>query len=193
MYKKSQVRLLKLIIILLVLVLFFVVIPYLPKTYKALSEWNENQTNARRISEQIKADEATVKRQEHLLQKYRIIHLELYDDVISYLQSEARIKGLKTKYGSCENPISPTPTVKPKSNYFDIDFDKFRPSSSKTEYEQFISDCEYIKKHEDTFKLFDSEVSKISLLIAENINSTDRDIQQFVQSLSAKMKYYTVQ
>ncbi len=177
-------------IVLLSLILLFVAVPYVPRAYKTLSEWNENQANARRISKQIKADEATVKRQEQLLQKYGITHLELYDDAVSYLQAEARIKEIKAKYGSCESPISPTPTAKPKSNYFNIDWEKYRPSSIETEYEQFISYCDYIEKHENTFNAFDSEVTKINLLIAENSNSTDTVIQKLVQSLNAKVKNY---
>lgn len=177
-------------LVLLTLILVLVAIPYAPKAYRALSDWKKENDRIARNSELIKSENETRKKQQQLLQRYGISHLELYDNAVSYLQAETRIKELKAKYSSCESPISPIPTTKPKSNYFDIDFEKFKPSSSKTEYEQFISDCIYIKEYKTNFNLFDSEISKLNLLISENINSTDRDIQLFAQSLSVKVKNY---
>lgn len=177
-------------IILLTLILLLVAIPYAPKAYNALSDWKQEHDRIARSSALIKSENEALKKQEQLLQKYGITHLELYDNAVSYLQAEAGIKELNTKYGSCTSPISPTPTAKPKSNYFNFDFEKYRPSSNKTEYEQFVSDCLYLKEHKTSFNLFDSEISKINLLINANSNSTDIAIQKLVQSLDARVKNY---
>ncbi len=177
--------------VLLILLLLFVTIPYLLKGYQAISDWKQKNDRITQYAKLIKSENETREKQEKLLQTYGITHLELYDNAITYLQAKTSTQELKNKYGSCENPISPTPTLKPKSYYFDdIDHSKFSPSGSKTEYEQFISDCAYIKEHENTFNLFNSGLSRINLLISENIKSTDKDIQQLIQSLIEKVKDY---
>ena len=89
----------------------------------------------------------------------------------------------------CKNP-PPTPMLTPKSKYFNIDFNKFKPSSSLSETERFIQLCNDLDKYKIDYLKYKSEIPKIESLINENKDSQDSDIRDLVNNLQANLNQY---
>lgn len=197
-------------IVLLTVILLVVSIPYLNQLRIKAIEWKveqqriqENQVRIKEYQKKQERKQAVIKQQEVLLTKYNITSLTLDNsdtkdfDYPVYRFPDWVFTHIKTfkildtqKPYTCDN-LPPTPSPTPKQfSYFDIDFEKLHSSSKKDKREQFIADCESIKKNENQYQRFQKDIVLVKDLIRDNNSPEEEVISKLVSSLRTDLQKY---